>query len=274
VGRFPDTHFWRSAEAVHAAFFGVVSENGRRFLRVGPGGATYIEQILPLRDGLEAMRLQADVRAATSPASLSIHVCRKWMLTSAECRSVALQYTAQAGTWQTLEAALPALAPGQRDNVPAPIKFSVATPSAKPVIDVDNLRLTGFEGSELLVNGGFEDGMDRWFFATDVDPPWHIHNLWVSILFDQGWLGVVAWSALILAALAAGWRGLGRDDPLRIAALGGLAAFLVSGSLNTLIDAPRFLWLLLLFAALCATPYRDASGESPARRKRSRTRQS
>jgi hypothetical protein len=43
------------------------------------------------------------------------------------------------------------------------------------------------------------------------------------------------------------WRG----DRHPAAALAALLAFLASGLLNTLIDDPRFLFLLLLVAGLC-----------------------
>ena len=74
----------------------------------------------------------------------------------------------------------------------------------------------------------------------------------VSVLFDQGWFGVLAWLALLAVALRGGWRAARRGSAAGLAALAGLGAFLVSGSLNTLIDAPRFLWLFLVLAALAA----------------------
>lgn len=256
VGRFPEAHFWRSQEPVHAAGFRIERENDNRFLRLGPGAPVYVEQIVgdAARDPL---RIRADIRAATTPVRLTVSVCRKWMLTSTACRSVVLEGRGEAGRWQTVEADLPAAPATPRDRVPAPLKFSLATPAAQPVIDIDNLRLASALAPALLHNGDFGAGMDRWFFATDVDPPWHIHNLGVAVLFDQGWLGVAAWAAVVLLALRGGTRGLRGDDPLRIAAFGGMVAFLVSGSLNTLVDAPRFLWLFVLFAALCCEPVRE-----------------
>jgi len=124
------------------------------------------------------------------------------------------------GVWQTQYVTLP----------PLPIKLSLHTPGGRQAVDVDNVSLATAERVELVRNGSFARGMNHWFFATDVDPPWHIHSLPGA------------------------------------AAAGGLAAFLVSGSLNTLIDEPRFLWLFLVLAWLCAYHGRLAHGAPMATR--------
>ena len=108
------------------------------------------------------------------------------------------------------------------------------------------------------MNGDFSAGLDRWFFTTDVDPPWHIHSLPVAILFDQGWLGVTAWGIVLALGLASGFARARQGHPGAAAVLAALLAFGVSGTLNTLIDAPRFLWLLLVLIWLCAARDRPA----------------
>jgi hypothetical protein len=74
----------------------------------------------------------------------------------------------------------------------------------------------------------------------------------VAVLFDQGWLGVLTWSALALVALGSGALAVWRGQALVAAALPAVLGFAVSGALNTLIDAPRFLWLLLVLLWLAA----------------------
>lgn len=120
-------------------------------------------------------------------------------------------------------------------------------------IDLTDLRLTGADGRALLVNGDFARGLDRWFYATDLDPPWHIHSLPVSVLFEQGWLGLTAWGLAWALALWACGRGAARGDLQATALLAALVALAVSASVNTLIDEPRVLWgvcVLLGMAAL------------------------
>ena len=260
VGRFPDAHFWRSQEAQRAAGFRLEREGDNQFLRLGAGATIYIEQIVGAA-AAGALTVSADIRSATVPARLNVYVCRKWMLASRDCRQVTLEARAGAGNWQTVQASLPAAL--EAAFIRAPLKLTLATPGSGALLDVDNVRLTADGDPGLLHNGDFHAGMDRWFFATDIDPPWHIHNLAVSVLFDQGWFGVLAWLALLAVALGGGWRAARRGSAAGLAALAGLGAFLVSGSLNTLIDAPRFLWLFLVLAALAATAGKNRSQRTP-----------
>lgn len=134
-----------------------------------------------------------------------------------------------------------------------PLTLALMTPGQGSV-DVTRLRLTSANGGELLANGDFAQGMDRWTFTTDVDPPWQLHSLPLTVLFDQGWLGVLAWSAVGLGCLMSGVRLAWAGQAQVPAALAALCGFLVSGSLNTLIDEPRFLWLLLVLLWLAAAP--------------------
>lgn len=249
VGRFPDAHFWRSQEPQRAAGFRLERDGDNQFLRLGAGATIYIEQIVGAA-AAGPLTLSADIRSGNVPARLYVYLCRKWMLASRDCRQVTLETRAGATSWQTVQATLPAAI--EAAFIRAPLKLTLATPGSGALLDVDNVRLSADGGSGLLHNGDFEAGMDRWFFATDIDPPWHIHNLAVSVLFDQGWFGVAAWLALLAVALGGGWRATRRGSAAGLAALAGMGAFLVSGSLNTLIDAPRFLWLFLVLAALAA----------------------
>ncbi|MBK9234591.1 MAG: hypothetical protein IPO19_00435 [Rhodoferax sp.] len=134
-----------------------------------------------------------------------------------------------------------------------PLKFSVATPRGKGSVDIDNLRLSdGSRPATLIANGDFAAGMDRWFFSTDVDPPWHIHSMPVAVLFEQGWFGMLAWGTLIVVAAINGWRSVREGETLSATAWAATGGFLVCASLNTLIDEPRFLALLLILLWLSA----------------------
>lgn len=250
VGRFPDSHFWRSREPRHAASMHLEREDGRAFLRLGAGSTLYVEQIVRPEPGRDLV-LRARLRASRDGAALAVALCEKWLLTSSRCASGALHAGPRAQRWHEAELRLSAPA-AANDPVWRPQTLALQTPSPGLRIDVTDLRLESTAGQNLLSNGNFEAGMDRWFFTTDVDPPWHIHSLPVAVLFDQGWLGVLAWAAVLGIALARGAALAWRGGAMAAAAPAALLAFLVSGSLNTLIDAPRFLWLLLVLAWFCA----------------------
>ncbi len=262
VGRYPQAHYWHSGEAVHAASYGLAREGETHFLRLGQGASLYIEQIVP-RPDIGALRLSLDWRASASPAVPVVSLCEKWTLTSLACAAVeaAPQPAGAArsatgpgpsasagsgGPWQHAEMVLDASrllarpAPWR-----APLKLAFSTPN-QGTLELTRVSLRTALGDELLVNGDFAQGLDRWFFATDVDPPWHLHSLPVAVLFDQGWFGVLAWAALAGVALGGAALAVWQGQALVPAALPALLGFAVSGALNTLIDAPRFLWLLLV----------------------------
>ncbi len=270
VGRFPDTHFWRSKEALHAPSLRLEQEAGRSFLRLGPGAPTYFEQWVSIVQD-ESLSLRLEIRSRASTSTPVATLCEKWMLTSARCETASLPGL-------ELPAANPVVLPSTSANpveqwrrvestfstaqfegaggwLARPIKFSLHVPTVGVALDVRKIELRSAARGDLLRNGDFAAGMDHWFFTTDIDPPWHIHSLPVAVLFDQGWLGVAAWSVVMLAALTAGCLRARQGSARAATAMVAVAGFLASASLNTLIDAPRFLWLLLVLLWLCC--YRD-----------------
>ena len=78
------------------------------------------------------------------------------------------------------------------------------------------------------------------FFSSDRNHlPWHIKNLFMNVLFDQGSVGLLLFSAMLLAAL---WRvsvGTAKDHPLAPGIGGGLVGFVVVGLFDSLVDVPR-----------------------------------
>jgi hypothetical protein len=121
-------------------------------------------------------------------------------------------------------------------------------------MDVDDVRLIGADGVNLVANGDFSKGMDHWFFSTDNHLPWHIKNLPLQIFFEQGVVGIFAFALLLWTAMS---RGLsyGRKNLLVAALLSSLVGFLVVGLFDSLIDVPRHMLLLLLLVfVLCLTP--------------------
>lgn len=252
LGRFPESHFWQSRTEQRAAAFRVEPGDGNAFLRLAPGAPIYIEQIISPPAGKD-LELSINVRSTGAPPKLAVTLCRKTLLTADECEQVEVTGIKAPGYWQNQYATLPALPePANALAALVPVKISLVTPANGQVIDIDNvsLRLSGTD-HYLTRNGAFENGMDNWFFVTDIDPPWHIHSLPVALLFDLGWLGLTAAFAMLSLAVASGFRALRCRQVEGIAAFAGLLAFLVSGSLNTLIDEPRFLWLWLVLAWVC-----------------------
>lgn len=280
LGRFPWLHYWRSQEPVLAAAYALGREGGAagvaetRFLRLAPGATIYIEQVLPGAP-TGPLRLTAVLRSAQPEPQpeLGVSLCHKSMLTSVGCSQASLAPPPEAtGDWRSAQAVLdpPPLRPGARPGGPT-VKLSIATPAGEDTVDVARLSLRDDQGREWLANGDFGAGLDRWFFATDVDPPWHVHSLPLSVWLEQGALGFLAWGAVLALGLGRGLRLAWRRGAAAPAALWAAIAFLVVGTLNTLIDEPRFLFLLLVLVWLAARKARrvgPAGGTPPVRQTR------
>ena len=135
-----------------------------------------------------------------------------------------------------------------------PVKLSLYNGGTKNAhVDVDNIFLGTLDGRNILSNGDFARQMDHWLFSADTHLPWHIHNLFITILFDQGWFGLFSFSLFALLSIQRAFVNAWHGNPLAAASLAAFCSFLVVGLFDTLIDAPRFLFTLLTLGGLCAS---------------------
>jgi hypothetical protein len=235
LGRYPESHYLLSSESAHAGTYQLKREAEKTFLRLGAGDPIYVEQVVSIEPRQNYV-LKLDLRSSRPDGNLSFSLCEKWMLTSFKC----VRRTLAAGNadlgWSRVEVPLTTGSLG--DNpwyFSKPVKFALHNP----------------RGENLLLNGDFSDELDHWFFSADSHLQWHAKSLPVAVLFDLGWFGLIGLAVFALLAIrrAAGraWRG----DLYAAAALASFCGFLVVGLFDTLIDAPRFLFLLLLLGRFC-----------------------
>jgi hypothetical protein len=129
----------------------------------------------------------------------------------------------------------------------APVSLSLHNGTFGAQVEVTALSLLGAQG-ELLRNGSFEHGLDRWFVTSDVHLAWRVLNTPLQIAFEQGVLGILAWLALGLAGIVFVLRpGASPDAVPPVAA--AWAGFLVVACFDSLLDSPRVILLLALVAA-------------------------
>lgn len=192
--------------------------------------------------------------ALRTPQAVELHaaVCEKHLLYNGSCLIVNRGLEPAGGGWQRVE--LP-MTGGRLDagNWLAPrwIVFAIGlgTPGAR--VDVDELSVVDAAGRELLANGGFDEGMARWFFTSDHHHmPWHLKSLAVHLLFEQGLLGLAAGALALGAAL---WRttlGAARTHPLAPPLAAALLGLLVVGLVDSVLDMPRVAGLAWWLAAV------------------------
>lgn len=254
IGRFPDTHYWRSNEA-KAGRYRLEAENGNTFLRLGSGQALYVEQFVAVEPGRPYV-LQMDIRSAQAEGGVAASLCEKLLLTSGRCVAATAAIDHGSAAWQRQQLQLDSGDVGSGSWLTRrPVKLSLYNTGATSV-DIDNVQLLAADGEQLSGNGDFTRGLDRWFFAVDQDMPWHIWSMPVAIVFDLGWLGLAAFAALLGLGLTRTTRQAFKGDPLAGATLGSLLGVLVITTVDTIIDAPRFLLLLLLLTCVGCGPRR------------------
>jgi len=148
-----------------------------------------------------------------------------------------------------------------------PVKLSLYN-SGEGRVDVDALSLKTPEGRELVDNGEFEAGAERWLFLTDQDLAWHIHEQFVETYFAQGALGLLATAVLLIAAVVVLVPAIRAGRREAAAFAGALAGFLSVGLLGSTVDAPRTAMLFYLGALSAALLVRGADGKRRRRKKR------
>ncbi|MFN3983844.1 MAG: VanZ family protein [Rhodocyclaceae bacterium] len=282
VGRFPEVMYWERVYAERQVPGLHRMQAQPPALVLLPGTPTYYWQALEVTPD-RAYRLRLHAHAVDGPATVGVLLCEQWLIYSRRCSGTRAVLTdAGDGEAPVFEATLRSRPPiSGRAWLARPVKFVLyhVGGSGQAVIEAVSLEDGGrpadgtFQvggGRSLLANGGFESGLDRWFFASDDHLAWHIENMWVQVLFEQGVVGLVAWTLLIVATLAAALHGLGRGGPQAWqegVVLAALLAFLSVGAMNSLFDAPRLATLFFLLVAMAGgLSGRDAVGRDAAGR--------
>lgn len=248
LGSFPRVYLERGPSDKQPATFGFVVENGTTFLRLGSGDTIYYAQRASVTAG-HHYRLSIDIRSHKN-SRLAVPICEKQMLDSRACLWTEIAVAGD-GQWHRYSRDLDNARVGANGplNHP-PVELFLYNMGKGSMLDVDNLQLLNAGGQNLLCNGDFERGGDCWFFKTHSHLPWHIKNVWVHVLFEQGWLGLILFATLTLLALArlaqAAWRG----TRLAWAILAALSGMLTVGMFDSLLDAPRLATLLWAFLLL------------------------
>ena len=258
LGSFPRTFLFKNPDLASATFSYEREGNGE-FVRLGSGRPLFLGQRVDIV-AASSYALSLDMRSSPSSATLGVALCEKSFQQSFRCEQASFATTTGGGQWEHHEVTFNS---GEIGSGPwllrRPVVLSLANGQQASRIDVDNVRLVDEQGRNLIANGDFSQGGARWFFAADDHLPWHIFNLWVQILFEQGWIGVLACGIVVVTALARQGRGAWRGDWFSAALLASLCGFLLIGITESLFDGPRVttLFFLLSFVAL-VRPMADA----------------
>lgn len=256
LGSFPRT-FLVMARDDASATFSFLQEGGNGFVRLGSGRALYFGQWVPFEAGKDYM-IAVDLRSSRPDARLAATICEKSEQNSFQCMDMDFQVKAPGTNWQHQEVTFNSNDVGValgRFHLRRPVFLAVRNTERDATIDIDNVRLLDESKLDLIANGDFSRGGARWYFVADDHLAWHIFNLLMQVLFEQGWLGLLALGFLLIVVLvrlaARVWRG----DLFAGALFAGITGFLLVGVTESLFDGPRVttLFFLLLLTGLRRT---------------------
>ena len=104
------------------------------------------------------------------------------------CETKSVAISKSDGTWNRLKVSLNTRSLGVWNYFgKRPVQMWFVSPLAGTDVDIDNARLTDQFGNDFLHNGDFSQGGDRWLFTVSDFGGWHIENIFVHFLFEQGW---------------------------------------------------------------------------------------
>lgn len=218
----------------HMQGWGELFRLSQRIQPVGPAPLTVKMRVRPL-----------------TPLAVHAEVCAKHLIYNGTCRTANRRLTTGLGEWQSVELPLAGEAVGGHGWPPQLVVFSVAVDAIGGRLEIDEVSLVDAQGQQLLDNGGFTQGLRRWFFSSDRHHmPWHAKNLAVHLWFEQGWLSLALLGGATLLALGRATWGRARGHPLAPATSAALVGLVIVGLVDSVFDMPRISFLTLWVLAL------------------------
>lgn len=268
VGRFPATYYWQeeiaNQKSVGSFWFQHEAEH-QSYLTFAGAHDLRLGQAIDMKPA-ERYRLTLDVRTADPEAALSLRICHRKLIEPSEYNPLCWErgeiVKGVPGQWQHLEFIIDNEFLGSfRNQIKAPLfllfsnrreyRFNLIP---QTFLDIDNLSLKDASGRELISNGDFERGIDRWFGFYDFNHQhWHIESLLPHLYFELGGIGVSLFGLLMMGSIIRASRLAGAGELFYIAPMLSLCGILIAGIFNGMIDAPRtqlLIYLLLLLPLL------------------------
>lgn len=273
TGRYPERYLLahpRRSEKVGTYTF--QQRDGNTFLRLGGGSDQQLGQRVSLRPHTPYV-VSMDARTASRKLFVTIQVCYRNILYeyayNSSCHKIKL-YPRPDGQWHRLTKVFDS---GKLGLTPWfehwPTTITVSNYHPQTIVDVDNISLIAPNGRNLLSNGNFAQGGDRWYSYNDFEHlPWHIKNLWLHVFFEQGLVGVLLFTIFTGYVVVQIYRHRRRANAFSVALFSSLCGFLLLGVTGSPVDTPRIAWYfyILLLLSTAYTSLAAGADEAPAGR--------
>lgn len=273
AGRLPDGYAnkVRGVELPGDAVYLPGSARDGSLLLLGPktrsdiAGLLLVNQRIPLRTG-RGHRVELDVRV-TAPTDLYVRVCEAHLLYARECQTALLSLVPDPTAWRHLSIRLSGRSLSIGDPAwPRRAIFSMAVVNAGGGVEIDDIRLEAPDGTPLLGNGDFSNGMARWLpTALSYFVPWHIDNLYLEVLVERGLPALLAFMACVAVVCRRLFLAAAQGVAVAPFLIASLCGALCAGLVNSVMDVPRVAFLLLFTMLVGAELDREVNAPtSPA----------
>ena len=258
LGRFPDNY---AHEVPREEFSGSVTLGDGFATLYGPisrhslaGLHALTQRLTDVSAGQHWVSLQVRAKVRTE---VYFDLCERHLLYDGNCQGAFVRIAPGIQGWQSL--LLPLRGPplsGGPWYAPRLQMFSIAIANAGGAADFDNVKLVGTQGPARLENGDFSQGLAHWFpAAQSYFVPWHMDNLFLELLVERGWLGLLLWLVLMHYTLWHAIFGRASSHELSPFLAASLCGVLLVGLVSSVMDVPRVAFLMYLMTLLC-TPLR------------------
>jgi hypothetical protein len=251
LGTFPRAAYSRAADP--RSNFGVYHTEDQPYLSLISGPQFFFGQKVPVRPG-PPYTVTLMARSQNGPGGVQVSLCEKYLLFSEHCSGHTFT-VAKPGDWENFSAELPtyemnpdaAFGPFHR-----PVEIALLSTRYNSAIDIKAVRLIGSDGKQLIINGDFAHGTERWYFTDEIHDYWQIMNQYAMTFFERGLAGLAAFIALVWGALLGARRAMRLGDRMGTAVVASLGTFLLLGLSESLLHVPRVatIYYLVCFVGL------------------------
>jgi hypothetical protein len=207
-----------------------------------------LTQRVPIIPGVR-YQVEMDMHA-TTPTVVAVEVCERHLLYDWDCQYGLLDAGAGRSRWsrQALLLQGPVFHPqpwyARRMGM-----LMLTIFNAGGEADISRVSLKAGNSEELIRNGEFGAGTARWFPAAQYHYlPWHADSLYLELLVERGWAGLLAFLGLILLAFVRLSRAHSSRGFMVRFLVAALMGGLLVGVFGSVMDAPRVAFLLYFLA--------------------------
>jgi len=201
-GCYPRTQFELNKDTAPSNLI-LKKEREDNVLRIESRSTLYVGQKITV-DRTKPIHCEVKWRAKDGNGSVSFGLCEKVILYSLDCADIKSQTWTDADGWRISKGEFQ---PGPSQSlasqigwVPVDLAFSCSQPCQ--TIEIASVRLIDDQGTQLVTNPSFQQGLNRWYLSDDQHLGWRIENEFIASWFDGGVLrmltviGFFFWSLL------------------------------------------------------------------------------